>query len=183
MFPTWVTIWINAVNQFKNSAATKDFIGDDEYVAGYPPWIATSYIEGARMKRREDAECLLFLLRAIEDGDAQKVRDLLGQGIKGNLSLGPAEGTLLKFAAENTRNPECLQLLLDAAANGKDPDTLVTLAARGKGETLLSLAGRGVDLDARTKDGSTPLSAAIGLASLETIKKLRIELGNFNLIP
>src|SRR5688500_9474342 len=148
-----------------------DLVGDDELLADFPPWIAINYLEKARITKRSEAEQFLLFLRAIEDGDAQKLRELLRAG-SWNANWRAPQGSLFTFATEKTKNPQCLRELIEAGHHRTDAGTLVRLAGRAHSEMVVELVRYGARLDVRTSEGFTPLLTAVELQDVAGVRAL-----------
>jgi hypothetical protein len=95
-----------------------DFTSDG-WVANYPPWYWTWLVKQAGCKTQKDGERLLHLMRSIEDGEPEDTRRLLAEGVNPNMRLSRKDGMLLEWAAEKTRNVDCLRALVEAGADSK----------------------------------------------------------------
>ena len=121
------------------------------------------------------------LMRAARAGDAAVMRLLLERGADPKLTTKDGN-TALMFAAgvgyrdKNTRGSEsealeALKLAIEAGldlrqANSKGETALHGAASRGADTIVQFLVEHGADLNAKTKQGFTPIDIAMGKASL-----------------
>jgi hypothetical protein len=144
-------------------SSTDDFaqLLKEGWIAGYPPWFASFWIKPAKCKTQEQASRLLQLTRSIEDGKPEETRRLL-VGIDPNLRLaveGSRTESLLEWAAEKARHPECIHLLIAAGASLKAPNLVWKLVTYGDTELLAEVLHAGADPNAGPAD-ERPLTAA-----------------------
>lgn len=131
------------------------------WIAGYPPWFHKFWTQHAKCKTEEKTSHLLHLLRSIEDGKPEETRRLL-PGIDLNLRLALRDQqteSLLEWAAENARHPECIRLLLAAGASVKAPMLVYKLVSARQTELLGELLRAGADPNAGPR-GEPALAAA-----------------------
>src|SRR5215831_4207657 len=88
--------------------------GPPGWIAGYPPWVANSFLTACGAKNREDAIQLLRAKRAIDDGNVGDFKRLLATGLDPNSRFPPEERTLLYSAIFRRPNEKICELLLDA---------------------------------------------------------------------
>jgi ankyrin repeat protein len=121
------------------------------------------------------------LVKAVENGDAQLVTQLLDQGLKIDTSV-PNGHCLLDYAAEKG-NLKMAKLLISRGASVKRTDqygrtALHWASAEGKAEMVGFLIDHRAEVDAKEHEEMTPLHEAVYWAqwheadSLETIKVL-----------
>lgn len=142
--------------------------------ACYPPWFSTFWIKPAKCKTNAQISHLLHLLRSIEDGKPEDTRRLL-TGVDPNLRLaveGSRTESLLEWAAEKARHPECLRLLIAAGANLKAPTLAWKLVTYGDTELLAEVLHAGADPNAGPAE-ERPLTAACW----DNAKAVRLLLG------
>jgi hypothetical protein len=128
------------------------------WVADYPPWFWKFWIKPARCRSEEESSQLLHLLRSIEDGKPEETRRLL-PGIDPNVRLavqGKQSESLLEWAAEKARHPDCIRVLVAAGANLKAPKLVTKLVCAGKTQLLREMIQAGAD----TKTGKDAVIAA-----------------------
>lgn len=140
-----------------------DFIQfmQEGWIANYPPWFFTFWIKPAKCKTRKQTSHLLHLLRSIEDGQTEETRRLL-PGIDPNLRLaveGEQTESLLEWAAEKARDPDCIRLLVAAGASLKAPNLVYKLVAAGRTDLLPELLQAGADPNAGPNDETALISA------------------------
>jgi len=130
------------------------------WIAGYPPWFHSVWIKPAKCKSDKEKTHLLEFLRAIEDGKPADVERLL-PGIDPNLRLAGDRGTesLLEWALQKARDPDCVRLLLKAGASVKAPAVIYWAVSGHDNEMLADLLKAGADPNADLGD-ETPLTAA-----------------------
>ncbi len=132
------------------------------WIAGYPPWFFNFWIKHANCKTDEESSHLLHFLRALEDGKLDEARRLL-PGIDPNLRLtieGNHTQSLLAWATEKCRNPDCIRLLVEAGANLKARGIVANLAMRyGENDLLAEMLKAGADPNLSHRD-SDPLTIA-----------------------
>jgi hypothetical protein len=117
------------------------------WIAGYPPWFHNNWIGRAKCKTEEEKTKLLKFLRAIEDGKPGEAKSLL-PGIDPNLRLvvnGPQTESLLEWAVEKARDPNCVRLLLKAGASVKEPWLIYKAVNRRDNQLLAELLQAGAD--------------------------------------
>src|SRR4051794_27760927 len=133
-------------------SSTDDFaqLRKEGWIAGYPPWFVSNWIMPAECKTKEHASRLLHLTRSIEDGKPEETRRLL-PGINPNLRLaidGSRTESLLEWAAEKARHPECIRLLIAAGASLKAPNLVWKLVTYRGTELLAEVLRAGADPNA-----------------------------------
>jgi len=131
------------------------------WIAGYPPWFSTFWIKPAKCRTKAQTSHLLHLLRSIEDGKPEDTRRLL-EGIDPNLRLaveGSRTESILEWAAEKARHPECIRLLIAAGASLKAPALVWKLVTYGGTGLLAEVLHAGADPNAGPAE-ERPLNAA-----------------------
>ena len=154
-------------------AADRSFLklAQQGWIAGYPPWFHNFWIKPAKCKTEKEKTHLLELLRAVEDGKTGDVKRLL-PGIDPNVRLaveGRKTESLLEWAVEKARDPDCVRLLLKAGASVKAAE-LVFKAISGRDIGLLAdLLKAGAD-----PNGGADDETALTLACWESPEAVRL---------
>lgn len=130
------------------------------WIAGYPPWFHRVWIKPAQCKSDKEKTHLLELLRAIEDGNRADVVRLL-PGVDANVRLTATYGTesLLEWALQKARDPDCVRLLLKAGASVESRGVTYRAVSRHDNELLADLLRAGADPNASLSN-EAPLTLA-----------------------
>ena len=117
------------------------------------------------------------LVKAVQDGNVQRVTMLLDKGLKIDTSV-PNGHCLLDYAAENG-NLEMAKLLISRGASVKRTDeygrtALHWASGEGNAEMVAFLIGQGAEVDAKDYEGMTPLHTAIYWAQWHDAKSLAV---------
>ena len=131
------------------------------WIAGYPPWFFNNLIKPANCNTKEQARQLLHFLRSIEDGPLDETRRLL-PSLDPNLRLavGGRTESLLEWAVEKARHPDCIRFLILAGASINAPFLVYKLVNTGKTDLLDEVLLAGADPNVGPEEES-----ALALAS------------------
>lgn len=116
---------------------------------------------GSSLKDRADLE---IVMHAVEDGNIEKTKELLGKGISPNAQNGKTGVSLLSIAASKG-NAAMLELLIKSGANinltDKNGNTALMEAAKnGYASAVKVLMSAGVKADTKNNDGMTAIDLA-----------------------
>ena len=109
--------------------------------------------------------------------DPESLRLLIEKGADINLTGGAGRGAL--YMAVDRNRPEAVKMLLEKGADPEqhkpehDQSPLMVASREGYTEVAQLLLEKGVELDASTTDGYTPLRLAKGRGNYETVKLLQ----------
>ncbi|PGH02527.1 hypothetical protein AJ80_08838 [Polytolypa hystricis UAMH7299] len=117
------------------------------------------------VKNRYNTECGAVIRKAVLQGDSSMIRLLIEHGA--HLEALKAHRPNVLHEAAKYNNLDIIQLLIDEGFDvngrmaGDDRTPLHAAASAGAGRTIVFLLEVGADITARSKDGSTPLHAAM----------------------
>jgi len=120
------------------------------------------------------------LLNAVADRKIQEVRELLSSGADPNVRVGDLNPLLLTFLRTSTtcrRHPphvELFQILVSAGADVKADDLIYRAAESGDVEILQAAVNAGASINAPSRRGGTPLTAAIQQGKSDAVKFLLV---------
>lgn len=140
------------------------------WVAGYPPWYSGWLVKQAGCKTEEEGNRLLHLMRSIEDGKPEETRKLL-EGIDPKTRLSYEVGTLLEWATEKAKHPDCIRVLLQAGADPNSARALSMVVSRWRSDLLADFLRAGVDPNLSFR-GHPPLFFACGGGIIESVRVL-----------